>query len=330
MTHSAGLVVAAALASGCHPLHSPIAMNASTSTSALGFPTQWFEFPIDGVQIWTTLTGTVSVTNSTNLYAEELFILEFLPADACIEGKQAPWAPNPQLATGIANFIVKTPTAGTFTLPINLTLEGGVPIDNCIALGINGGPVEAKHEISATANLSFSFVSPKNEGPSQTALWVGGEMCFGQSFGCQLATSDDSRSFAAVTPIDHTQKLVALYGDISDSTFDGGKPYGPLPAGAWTAFNEFFVYHGKECSTGGLHPGPVGPGSFASEIPSDATRLLSMPLSGNGIGVVTTQVFQAFDDTTIHGGDCIVTLWSLTGGGAFDNETQVYALLAPE
>ncbi len=327
-----------ALSCGCKPAHSPIAITGSTTTSALGFPTTWFEFYVGDIELFTSLSGTVSVTNSSNLFSEELFVLEFLPADACFPGKLPPSTPNsgPELATLFANFIVKTPTAGTFTLPIDFTLPTGLPIANCVALGINGGPVEASHSISASADLSLSFVKPAGSGPSQKATWIGGEMCFGQDFGCQLATSNDNLSFAAVTPINEPGRLVALYGDISDSTFDGGKPYGPPPAGTWTAGNDFFIYHGDECTMlhatpGAAGPSIAGPGLFVGpNIPADATHLLSKPLSGTGIGVVNTQVFQTFSDVTLNKGDCFVTLWSLEGGGAFDNETQVFALVAPQ
>ena len=49
-----------------------------TRTSAVGFPTAWYGFPIAGTQSFASLSGSVSVTNSTNLYAEVLFILQYL------------------------------------------------------------------------------------------------------------------------------------------------------------------------------------------------------------------------------------------------------------
>ena len=58
-------------------------------------------------------------------------------------------------------------------------------------------------------------------------------------------------------------------------------------------------------------------------------HLLSVPLSGSGIGVSETPVFQALSNVQLAAGDCLVTLWGLQGGGGFDNETQVFALVRP-
>jgi hypothetical protein len=34
-------------------------------------------------------------------------------------------------------------------------------------------------------------------------------------------------------------------------------------------------------------------------------------------------------NVSLAAGDCLVTLWGLQGGGGFDNETQIFALVAP-
>ncbi len=170
----------------------------------------------------------------------------------------------------------------------------------------------------------MSFTGP--ESPSQSIVGTGGEFCFGMNGGCQGSTTDDSQSFATMSPITSATTLVALYGDISDSTFDGTSSFGPLPTGAWTATNDFYVYHGADCSafTAGIN----GPGDYYGVIPADATLLLSVPLSGNGIGVSEAPVFQPLS-TSVAPGDCLVTLWGLSGNGAFDNETQVITLVSP-
>jgi hypothetical protein len=305
-------------------------MVGSTTTAATGFPTAWYGFPIPaGTQSFSSLSGSVLVTNSANLYSEVLFILQYLPSGACTAGLWPSTTPEygPPGALGIGNFIVKAPTQGTFTLPINFTLPGGLPISSCVLLGLNGGTVATSHDVTAAANLTLTYTGPQQL--AQGAIGVGGEFCFGQSGGCQAATTDDSLSFALVTPIGQATQLIALYGDISDSTFDGTSSFGAPPAGAWTATNDFYVYHGAECSTFGVASGIAGPGSYYASIPTDAVPLLSVPLSGSGIGVQTSPIFQPFSNVTLDGGDCIVTLWGLQGGGGFDNETQVSALVLP-
>jgi hypothetical protein len=308
---------------------SPIDLRGSTRASATGFPTAWYGFPIAGAQSFASLSGSVAVTNSQDLYAEVLFILQYLPSGTC---KSGPWPSStpeygPPGALPLGQFIVKAPTQGTFTLPINLTLPGGLPMSSCVLLGLNGGPVSATHDVVSTASLSLSFTAPQS--PAQSLLGAGGEFCFGQNWGCQAATTNDAQSFANVTPIAHASQLVALFGDISDSTFDGTSSFGAPPPGAWTATNDFYVYHGAECSTFGVASGTAGPGNYYASIPADAVHLLSVPLSGNGIGVSEGQVFQSFPSVSLAAGDCLVTLWGLQGGGGFDNETQVFALVAP-
>jgi hypothetical protein len=308
---------------------SPIDMVGSTMTAATGFPTVWYGFPISGTESMTTLSGTVSVTNSANLYSEVLFILQTLPSGTCTSGHWPASTPEygPPGTKPLANFIVKAPTTGTFSVPIHFTLPGGLPMTSCVLLGLNGGTVATAHEVTAAANLTLTFNGPQV--PAQSVLLPGGEFCFGQSGGCQRATTNDALSFATVTPVSAATNIVALYGDISDSTFDGTASFGAPPAGAWTATNDFYVYRGSDCAAFGVASGTAGPGSYYASVPGDAVHLLSVPLAGNGIGATAQQVFQPVSGVSLAAGDCLVTLWGLSGGGAFDNETQVFALTAP-
>jgi hypothetical protein len=308
---------------------SPIQMVGSTSTSVVGFPTAWYGFPISGTQSFASLSGTVSVTNSTNLYAEVLFVLQYLPSGACTPGLWPSTTPEfgPAGAIGIGQFIVKAPTEGTFTLPLDYTLPGGLPISNCVLVGLNGGPVTTAHDVTSAVNLTLTYTAAQS--PAQSTLGMGGEMCFGQDWGCQLSTTNDSLSFASVTPISQALQLVALFGDISDSTFDGTSSFGAPPTGAWTGENDFYVYHGADCTALDATSGLAGPGSYLTSIPADATLLMSVPLSGSGIGATTQAVFQPFSNVSLNPRDCLVALWGLQGGGGFDNETQVTALVAP-
>jgi hypothetical protein len=307
---------------------SPVQMVGSALATATGFPTAWYGFPIHaGPQSFASLQGTVSVTNSENLYAEVLFILQYLPTGTCTDGLWPASTPEygPPGGQPLGQFIVKAPTQGTFTVPIDFTLPGGLPMSSCVLLGLNGGPVSTTHAVTSAASLTLAYTAAQS--PAQSVLGAGGEFCFGQSWGCQAATTNDAQSFANVTPVTQAQTLVALYGDISDSTFDGTSSFGAPPAGAWTGTNDFYVYHGAECSSFGVASGTAGPGSYTASIPADAIHLLSVPLSGSGIGVSEKPVFQSFSGVSLAAGDCLVTLWGLQGGGGFDNETQVFALV---
>jgi hypothetical protein len=306
-----------------------VAMVGSTTTAAVAFPTAWYGFPIDGTKNLSSISGTLSVTQPLGFYSEELFVLQYLPSGPCTAGPMPASTPQfgPPGAVGIGNFIVKAPSVGTFKTSINLTLPGGLPVTNCLLLGLNGGSVDVPHDVTSAANLSLSYTAPQPS--AQSTIGVGGEFCFGQSIGCQAATTDSSKSFAYVTPITTQKQLVALYGDISDSTFDGTYMFGAPPTGAWSSKNDFYIYHGAECSSFGVASGIAGPGDYYASIPGDAVHLLSVPLSGGGISVTTQPVFQSFSNTTLMPGDCLVTLWGMESGGGFDNETQVLALTSP-
>ncbi len=307
---------------------SPVAMAGSARVEATGFPTAWYGFPIPAGASFSSLAGSVSLSQSQDLYSEVLFILQDLPSGACPAGRWPASTPEfgPPGAVGIGQFIVKAPAHGTFSLPLDFTLPGGLPIGHCLLLGLNGGPVSTAHDMTSAADLTLNYTTAPS---AQRLIGLGGEFCFGQDWGCQRATTDDSRSFAKVTPVGQTTRLVALYGDVSDTTFDGTSAFGAPPAGAWTAKNDFYVYHGAECSSFGVASGIAGPGDYYGAIPPDATLLLSVPLSGSGIGVATRPVFKTFRNLSIAAGDCLVTLWGLSGGGGFDDETQVAALVAP-
>lgn len=96
------------------------------------------------------------------------------------------------------------------------------------------------------------------------------------------STANDSESFAAVTQITQHSNLNAIWGNISDSTFDGTRYFGPLPSGPWNTTNDVYVYRGADCSQFPAGHSVNGPSNYYSRIPSDATHLLSAPLSGIG------------------------------------------------
>jgi Repeat of unknown function (DUF5648) len=311
---------------------SPVEMKGSTLATVTGFPTAWYGFPIEpGQHTFAALSGTVSVSNSTSYYSEVLFIVAYLPSGGAAKCYSGPVPASagygeygPPGDVGLGAFIVKAPTQASVSLPIHLSLPGGPAVSDCVLLGLNGGPVSTPEPVTISADLSLTYA---NAPSAESVRGVGGEFCFGQNWGCQLATTNNSQSFAVVTPISQAASLLALYGDISDTTFDGSSSFGAPPSGAWTATNDVYVYHGSECSMFGVASGPAGPGNFYAQIPADATHLLSAPRSGNGIGVAQSQVYQPFTNLQLAAGDCLVTLWGMQSGGGFDNESQLFALL---
>jgi hypothetical protein len=74
---------------------------------------------------------------------------------------------------------------------------------------------------------------------------VGGEYCFGQDWVWQNATVIDGEAFAVPTTLQTSEHLLEIYGNISDSTFDGTNNFGALPTGAsWSSINDSYLLPG--------------------------------------------------------------------------------------
>jgi hypothetical protein len=146
-----------------------------------------------------------------------------------------------------------------------------------------------------------------------------------------------------VTQVTQRSTLNAIWGNISDSTFDGSDNFGPLPAGPWSSTNEVWVYPAAECAQ--FPPGRSynGPGEYTRQIPPGAIPLVSAPLSGSGgaaagetynsllagptTGVI---VYKTFSGVTLNAGECLVVLFGVNHTtGAFDNEDQIRAIVTP-
>jgi hypothetical protein len=319
------------------PGGSNITSQFSFTTSAVGFPSLWYGYNLPAGQLnLAGLSGTVSLTHSSNLYAEILFMVGYTPGACPTGGTSAQWGPP---GTSVLwTDIVKAPASGTFTVPVNFTLPAGVPINNCLVVGINGGPVVASHSVTGNVNLVATYTQAS--ATSAQVIDAAGEFCFGQSWGCQAATTDNTKSFANFTAITQRSSLRAIWGNISDSTFDGTSSFGAAPTGAWTAKNDVYIYHGSSCSqfSGNVN----GPGNYYANIPADAIHLLSAPLSGGaGIGPAQTinflqpgmtngvTIYQTYQNVTLNPGDCLVTLYGMAGNGSFDNESQIRAIVQP-
>lgn len=313
-------------------------MKQSTTTSAPMFPPFLTMYPVlegskspaEGLS----LTGTISLKNYDPTFSEELFALVYwrgeCPADDINLGPAA---------TIVWTDILKNPSLGTVTLPVNLQFPNPLPMTGCVGLYYNGGAL-VKGKVTISADLDLTYAPLKS--PSRnTVTTVGGEYCFGMSGGCQNATGIDTEGFAAAFPIETTGHLLELYGNISDSTFDGTKAYGPLPSGSWGAENDFYLLPGG-CGIflenlnfqGFSNPAPLS--TLYNWLPSDALHLASVPLVDRAPNGVTSKVpLQSSVETVfsvpvkVNAGDCFVVIYGRTGNGATDNETQVNALLGP-
>ena len=319
-----------------------------TSTVGDDFPTLWKGFRLPwSPNALVSITGTVSVNNSSNIYSEMLFFIQSEPwitqtNPICAISENAPeFGPDgPTLWTDI----VKTPNAGVFTTPVNFTLPVYEYASSCLAVGINGGTPAAAHTVTGTVNLTVSWV-PYVLGAATLGetLGVGGEVA-------PLSSNNGEKYARITTPSSNVPlALNAIYGNISDSTFDAAFDQN-VPTGSWTANNDIYIYRGTESCQSitsntsipyNVNTGYYGPYNFV--VPSTATHVLSVPLGGNGgptpaqtINYLQpgftngTPVYQAFSNVTVNPGDCFVTFFGFTGNGEIDSEMQTTAELTAQ
>jgi hypothetical protein len=306
----------------------------SVTTSKTGFPQFISMYQVlDGAKSAASargLTGNISLENYSANFSEVLWLLAYW------EGK---CPKNDQSLKG-ANFIwsdiLKNPSQSVSQLRVDLHFPHSLPMTGCVGLVFGGGPLVAgKVTMSAYLNLTYEASSSNN-----TVIDLSGEYCFGQDWGCQNATTDDEMGFGVpiVMPAGH---LVEMFGDISDSTFDGTQNFGPLPTGkAWGAVNDFYLLpggcgeFGENLNSRGF-PNPVLLSTLYSWLPENALHLESVPMeykipSGEtGVATLQKRVERIPSPVTVNSGDCIVVIYGRKGDGATDNETQVKAVLAP-
>jgi hypothetical protein len=319
------------------PKPSVLHIQKSTTTAETGFPTFLGMYHVlDGAKSTVearSLTGTISLKNFDPTFSEVLFLLVYwqgtCPANDI----------NLTQAAGIVwSDILKNPTQSDSTLAVNFIFPHSLPITGCVGLYYGGGPlIQGKVTMSADLNLTYQAVSSN----PNTVLDFSGEYCFGQNGGCQNATEIDGEGFAVpiVLPAGH---LVELYGDISDSAFDGTKNYGPVPTGAaWGSSNDFYLLPGgcgifAENLNGQGFPNPAPLSTLHAWLPSKSLHLASVPLvdriapGETGKTALQSQVENLFSvPVKVNAGDCLVVFYGRTGNGATDNETQVHALMAP-
>lgn len=307
------------------------------TTSQTGFPTFLAMYQVlDGANSPAealALTGTISLKNYDPRFSEILWILAYwqggCPAlDLSLNGATVLWSD-----------IVKNPSQSDSTFPVNLEFPHPLPMTGCVGLYYGGGPLfEGKVTMSADLDLTYKAVKNPN---TNTVVDLSGEYCFGQDWGCQNFTTIDGEAFAV--PITMTAgHLLELYGNISDSTFDGTTNFGPLPTGeSWGAVNDFYLLPGG-CGIFGQNlnsqgfPNPAPLSTLYSWLPHDALHLGSVPLVDRiPSGETSKATLQSLVENIfsvplkVNSGDCMLVIYGRTGDGATDNETQVHALMAP-
>jgi hypothetical protein len=308
----------------------------SVTTSKTGFPQFLYMYHVlDGAKSAAqaqALTGTISLKNYSSNFSEVLWLLAYWNGKCPVNDQSL------QGANFIWSDILKNPSRSLSNFDVDLHFPHPLPMTGCVGFVFGGGPLFAG-EVTMSADLSLTY-EPSSVEPN-TVIDLSGEYCFGQNWGCQNATTDDDMAFGVPITLPAGQ-LIELFGNISDSTFDGTQNFGPLPTGkAWGAVNDFYLLPGgcgrfAENLNGQGFPNPVLLSTLYSWLPENALHLESVPvdykISATGTGKATLQkrVGRIFPvPVAVNSGDCLVVIYGRKGNGATDNETQVKAILAP-
>ena len=302
-----------------------------------GFPTFLAVYKVlDGVKSPAealSLTGTISLKNFTPTFSEVLWVLVYYPGEC---------PANTDLsltnATIIWRDILKNPSQSDSNFTVNLSFPHPLSMTGCVGLYYGGGPL-LQGKATMTADLDLTY-HPVKSNPN-TVIDLDGEYCFGQDGGCQNATAIDGEAFAVPINMLSAGHLLELYGNISDSTFDGTKDNGPLPTGSWGSVNDFYLLPGgcgifeQNLNSQGF-PNPAPLSTLHSWLPRDALHLASVPQvdriapGTRGKAALQNQVENIFSvPVKVNAGDCMLVIYGRTGNGATDNETQVLGLMAP-
>lgn len=281
------------------------------------------------------LKGTLSLKNYDPTFSEVLWLLVYWVRECPVHDITLSKA-----AGTLWIDIIKNPSQSESKFPVNLRFPNPIPTTGCIGLFYQGGPLnEGKVTMAADLDLTYE---PTTANPNFIVDGGGGEYCFGQSWGCQNATEEDEFGFAVPVPFTQAGHLLELYGNISDSTFDGTNNNGPLPTGEkWGATNDWYLLRGG-CGRFGENlnfqnfPNPVPLPLLYSWLPPDALHLESVPLEykipegETGKATLQGRVERIFSPSVkVNTGDCMVVIFGRRGNGATDNETQVNALMGP-
>ena len=313
-------------------------VTASVHYNGSGFEKYLYSFPLPaGQSLWTGLSGVLTLQSLSNKLTQALISLTYLPAGSCpangtrYSSYEAIRKDYPLLSM-LQGFILKQPVTGTSQLPLDLRLASGMPMSGCVVLIMDGGPAAKATSGSASfvmsSSLTMTYSTPPVPAPGAYRIGISGEWCFGQNWGCEAATTDNSKTFYYAIAVPVRSQVLTLLGDLSHSSFDGTSDFGPIPTGAWATNSDVYVIPG---GCGVFTPGVVSsPGNYYSMLPSNAIHFHSVQMRGIGVGVLQQPVFQEFSNFLVNAGDCFVYVIGMNGNGAIDAETQLGIVLQPE
>ena len=316
------------------PAPSIISLAASATNASPGFRKYLYSFPLASPALLIGLSGSISITSHGQGFSQALISIHYIPAghdcprDGEVYGTYSAIRARYPAMQPIADYIIKQPAGSSIsTMPIQLTLPAGIPVSGCLVFVLDGSVRLVGGAFTMASHLNAHLVTPYLGAPAAKPVLLDDEFCFGRATGGQRATTQTSpqAAFMRVIPITEPMTLLALYGDVSDSTFGPGSP-SPGP-GPWAVANDYYVY--PHCT---LRAGNAGLSDFYATIPANGAKLYSLAMQGSGQVTLQQPVFKAFTGMVLHPGDALVHLVRITHAsdqGGIDAENQVFALVRP-
>lgn len=294
-------------------------LTASATNTSSAFIKYVYSWPLAaGTHGFTGLSGSLSITSARDFFGEALVSVGYYPTGTMCPPSGISFSTYEELAAAypgsglLAHYILKQSRSGTVSIPTNVSLPVAVGISGCVVVVLDGSNLSGgKFTMASKMAMTVGDAAPSNP----QLLSVDDEFCFGQNWGCQIATTSLTADtvFASVR-MAPAGMVRAVYGNLSD----GALTYAPKITGNWGMSNEVFVDGG--CAH--FSPGLWGPGQYSR--PADAVSLFSSALSGSGLTSLQQQVNDGSGGQVIGAGDCIVHLVHPTvANGTIDAEMQL-------
>lgn len=282
------------------------------------------------------LKGTLSMNDNSQNFSQVLWVLVYWRGECPVHDI------NLKKIAGYLWFdITKNVTQSDSTFSVDLQFPHPLAATGCIGFYYGGGP-EFAGKTTMKADLDLTYQPASSVNPNTVVAVGAGEYVFGQNWGGQNFTEIDQEGFAVPTQMLQAGHLLELYGNISDTAFDGTPNFGPIPTGdSWGTVNDWYLLPGG-CGIFGENlnaqgfPNPLPLSKIHSWLPPDALHLASVPMvdriaSGDtGMATLQNQVQNVFSvPVPVNVGDCMLTIYGRSGNGASDDETQVLGLVGP-
>lgn len=310
-----------------------IDLTKSASNSVNYFIKYIYTFPLSSQINFVGLSGYVSLSTSSQHLTQALISIHYNPNGVCppngatYSTYDQIWQASPG-SVGLAAFILKTSAPGTVTVPTEFTFPVKIPVSGCIFIILDGGEPAYGSAFTMESHMFLLYDTKAAASPAPYMINLGDEFCYGQTWGCFIATTctSDKCVFANVIPINSYHFLWSLFGDVSIGAFTGS-PYASWPTGTWSAVHDYYLY--KKCPP--PPSGSSGPADYYSSIPSDAIKLLSISFQASGKTSVHNSTIKTFDNPIlIEPGNCLVHLAKfVSANGGATTESQIYALVQP-